>query len=157
MQPVECQLRKQSKNNLKVAVGAMSWPTELCCACTLQTHCSPLNLSHLHELKGPLHVRLQTGMLRFPVGRCWQMRSRQIHFVLPRASHESFQCPENGVSQVFSGRLIAFSLTFELLQDVCIWKFFYKQKSCFRLLKGAALMNHFKYPSLKRPVLLLLF
>lgn len=40
----------------------MSWHTELCCACTLQTHCSPLNLSYLHELKGALGFKLHTGI-----------------------------------------------------------------------------------------------
>lgn len=30
IQPVQCQLRKWSKNHLKVAVGAMSWHTEPC-------------------------------------------------------------------------------------------------------------------------------
>lgn len=76
---------------------------ELCCACTLQTHYSLLNLSYLHELKETLGFKLYTEMLGFPVEHWWQMRSRQIHFMLPRASNESFQCPENGVSQYFQG------------------------------------------------------
>lgn len=96
-------VKEMEKNNLKVAMRAMIWPTDLCCVYTLQTHFSPVNLSYLHELKGALGFKLHTGMLRFPDEHRWQMRSRQIHFMLPRATNESCQCPENGVSQYFQG------------------------------------------------------